>query len=301
MTEHKKKYRQSTPIWLTIVGLFVLGFLLAYMLRDADIAVMNPKGTIAGEQMRLIIVVVVLMLEIGIPTLLALYFVAWKYRESNEKATYDPASKHGKLFVFSLWAIPSIIVLMIGYIMWPATHRLEPKKTIISDNKPITIKVVAMRWKWLFIYPDQNIATVNYVQIPVNTPVQFDISADEAPMSSFWIPHLGGQIYAMTGHVNRLNLLADTTGDFPGSSIEINGRGFAGMRFTTRSSSQSDFDSWVKSVRQSTDVLNESEYKELLEPSENNQVVLYSTAEPDLYDNMLMKYSGTHGHPAENE
>jgi cytochrome o ubiquinol oxidase subunit II len=183
--------------------------------------------------------------------------------------------------------------------MWSGTHRLVPQNQIASTAKPLTIEVVAQRWKWLFIYPEQNVATVNYVQLPSGTPVTFQLTADETPMSSFWIPNLGGMLYAMTGHVNRLNLLPTTLGDYPGSSAEINGAGFAGMKFTARVSTKDDFDNWVQGVKQQTAVLDTPEYQKLLQPSENNPAASYAAVESGLYDKVLMKYMGPgHDHTA---
>src|SRR5690606_18072068 len=144
-------------------------------------------------------------------------------------------------------------------------------------------QVVSMNWKWLFIYPEQDIATVNFVQIPVDTPIRFELTADEAPMSSFWIPHLAGMLYTMTGHVNPLHLMADTVGDYPGASAEINGNGFAGMKFTTRVSSEEDFQAWVQETKMSSDHLDDHEYDELLKPSQFNEPVFYASATPNLY------------------
>jgi len=198
--------------------------------------------------------------------------------------------------VFSLWAIPTVFMLVLASVMWSATHKLAPQKAIASGTKPLTVQVIAMRWKWLFIYPEQNIATVNFVQVPTGTPVLFELTADEAPMSSFWIPHWGGQLYAMTGHVNPLNLLAETPGDYAGRSAEINGAGFAGMKFVAHASSKEDFDVWVKSVQLSSDVLDSEKYGMLLKPSENNTATFYSKADTDVYDNVLTKYNGSHDH-----
>lgn len=302
MTKHKNKRSHVSPVLLTLLGLIGLGIVITVLLQGVDVALFNPKGVIAKQQLNLMLFSVALILTVAVPTLIILYFFAWEYRESNKKVRYDPLVRHGKFFVFSIWAIPSVFMLLLALVMWPATHKLEPKKTIASDAKPITIKVVAMRWKWLFIYPEQNIATVNFIQVPVDTPIQFDLTADEAPMSSFWIPHLGGQLYAMTGHVNRLNLLAEEPGDYPGSSAEINGHGFAGMKFTARASSKKEFDLWVQNMKRPSKVLDSSEYNKLLGPSESNPAAFYSPVEPGLYAKMLMKYMGSHGsQPAQNE
>jgi cytochrome o ubiquinol oxidase subunit 2 len=301
MNKHKKKFGKARPIWLVLVGLCSLGLLITVLLHGTNIALFNPKGFIANEQHRLMLFSVALLLDIGIPTLLLFYFIAWKYRESNEKATYDPNVHHGKSFVFIIWAVPTIFMLLLASIMWPATHKLAPKQAITADVKPLTIEVVAMRWKWLFIYPEQGIASVNFAQIPTDTPVEFVLTADETPMSSFWIPQLGGQLYAMTGHVNQLNLMAETSGDYAGRSAEINGAGFAGMKFITRAGSIEDFDQWVQSTKSSSDVLNSTEYNKLLSPSENNPVTVYSQAEPNLYSNLLAKYNYNELHSQHTE
>ena len=299
MAKHKNKSSGISPGRLLLtgfVGLAGLGMSITMLLQGTDIALFDPKGPIAQQQHGLMVLSAAVLLSVAVPTLILLYFFAWKYRESNQKATYDPTSRPGKLSVFSMWAVPSFFMLVLALVMWPATHRLQPQKLIAANAKPLTIQVVAMRWKWLFIYPDQNIATVNFVQVPTDTPVQFELSADDTPMSSFWIPHLGGQLYAMTGHVNRLNLLAVNPGDYQGSSAEINGAGFAGMKFIARASTKESFDLWVKQVKQSPNALDTTEYAKLLAPSENNPAAFYSQAQSDLYDNMLLKYNGSHDH-----
>lgn len=300
MAKHKNQHGSDKSAWLSLLVLVSLGLLIVWLLKGTEVRLFNPKGVIARSELELILFPVFLGLVVIVPTMVVLYFVAWKYRETNERAAYHPGQRHGKFFVFSIWAVPSLFMLVLALVMWPATHRLAPKEAIASEAKPITIQVVAMRWKWLFIYPEQNIATVNYIQIPEDTPVQFDLTADETPMSSFWIPHLGGQLYAMTGHVNRLNLMADEPGDYPGSSAEINGRGFAGMKFTARASSKEDFDRWVLEVQRSQDKLDAAEYKKLLNPSENNPAAFFATVQTDLYAKMLTKYSGSHNHKSES-
>jgi cytochrome o ubiquinol oxidase subunit 2 len=187
--------------------------------------------------------------------------------------------------------------------MLPATQKLEPQRAIESDNNELTIRVVAMRWKWLFMYPEQDIATVNFVQIPVDTPVRFELTADEAPMNGFWIPSLGGMLYGMTEHVNPLNLIAHTTGDYQGGASEINGHGFAGMRFTARVSSQEDFDKWASETAKRSNKLDAAEYEELLKPSEYNSAANYfSPSNQELFDTLLQKYAGgSHNHYNESE
>ncbi len=291
-----KKTKKSLGVgWIILIiftALACFGLLIASIVKGKNIALFNPQGYIANEQHKLMLTIVAILLAVAIPVLLIAYSIAWKYRESNIKAVTTPTKNKGKSHAFVMWIVPVTIMVMIVSVMLPATYRLAPQKTLADDKNILKIKVISLRWKWLFIYPDQGIATVNFVQIPVNTAVEFEMTADETPMSSFWIPNLGGQLYTMTSHVNRLNLLADTTGDYPGSTPEINGIGFSGMRFIARVSNNDDFLQWVQSVEQSPKQLDSEAYEQLLKPSERNPVAYYSTFKDDLYDKVLMKYNG---------
>lgn len=290
MTKRPNGPHAAWPAVFVFLGLIDLGVLLALLLKGTDISLFHPKGLIAQQELRLIIVSVAVLMAIAIPALFLFYFFAWKYRETNDSAGYDPDRRHGKFFIFTIWAIPSIFMAIMGIIMWTSTHKLDPHTPISSNAKPLTVQVIALRWKWLFIYPEQHIATVNYVMLPTGKPVQFELTADEAPMSSFWIPHLSGQLYAMTGMINTLNLQADTPGDYLGSSAEINGAGFAGMKFTTHVDSPDAFNQWTESVAASYGVLDEPTYQQLLKPSENNLAAYYSSPQAGLYDKVVMKY-----------
>ncbi len=302
MTEHKRRKRH-TPLLalaLVIVGAAALWIIISILLRDTDIALLNPKGVIADEQHWLLVTSTLIMLAFAVPIMLAIYFFAWRYREDNQKTDYSPDTTESKPYLLFAWGGPSIIVIILALIMLPATQRLEPQEPIASDKEQLTVQVVALNWKWLFIYPEQNIASLNFTQIPVDTPVRFELTADGAPMSSFWVPHLGGMLYVMTGHVNPLHLMGDTVGDYPGNSAEINGHGFAEMKFTARVSTQEDFDAWVEEVRQSPSALSQFEYDKLREPSENNPPEFFSNPEPNLYSSIVSKYGG-HDHGGEHE
>lgn len=284
-----------------VVGLLGLAVLFLALMRGKDLVLFNPKGEIAQQQMHLMLFSISVLLLVAIPTLGTLYYFAWRYRETNKTAKHDPNRQLGKFRAAGLWIIPISILLLLAAVVLPATHKLDPHKAIVSDTKPLTIQVVALRWKWLFIYPEQGIATVNYVQVPVGTPVQFDLTADEAPMNSFWIPHLGGQLYAMTGHSNRLNLLADTPGDYTGQAAEINGEGFSGMKFVAHATTGENFNRWVQATKLSSNKLTASQYDQLVQPSENNPTALYATVQPGLYDKVLMKYMDSHGNHTEQQ
>lgn len=298
MTKHKKN--QNGSRWLPLLGLVVMGifvFIVALFVRGKDIALLNPKGVIANEQYQLLIVSTSIMFGFAAIILFFIYFFAWRYRETNEKTVHNPNAGRSKLLMFTAWASPIMVFAILVSLLVPATHKLAPQKSIESNNEELVIRVIAMRWKWVFMYPRQDIATVNFVQIPVDTPVRFELTADEAPMNSFWIPHLGGMLYAMTEHVNPLNLMGDTPGDYNGGAAEINGHGFAGMKFTARVSTQADFDTWVSQTASESAELDATEYARLLEPTEDNPAVAYrSPTNRTLFDDLIKKYSGSHTH-----
>jgi cytochrome o ubiquinol oxidase subunit 2 len=285
--------------WLVrlFLGFGALALYLWHFMSGKNVAVLDSQGSIAQQQHDLLIKVVVILLIATVPVVLMLYFTAWKYRETSPKIIHHPTSKQGKPFEFFIWGFPFMFLVIFMFIMVPATHRLEPRKAIASSNKTLTIQVIAMRWKWLFLYPDQKVASVNYVKIPKDTPVEFELTADDTPMSSFWIPNLGGQLYAMTGHVNRLNLMATKDGNYRGSTAEINGAGFSSMLFTASVGSDADFTSWVQKTKQGSQLLDTAAYNKLVLPSEHNAVALYGSYQNDLYDTVTTKYmDGMHMH-----
>jgi cytochrome o ubiquinol oxidase subunit II len=293
--KRKRKHRPGSLARAVILGIAAEASLFTVLLQGHNVADFNPKGLISNVQMGLIVFSGALLLAVAVPSVALLYFVAWKYRESNSRATHDPEMRSGKRFIWAAWGVPVVFMSALSVVMWTSTHQWVPQHTIASETKPMTVEVVALRWKWLFIYPEQKIATVNFLQIPVGTPVTLELTADETPMSGFWVPNLGGMLYAMTGHVNNLNLLAQTPGDYPGTTAEINGAGYAGMKFTARASAKKDFDNWVQDTQLSKDVLDQAEYEKLLVPSESNPAKFYSEYEAGLYGQVLAKYAHNHG------
>ena len=189
-----------------------------------------------------------------------------------------------------MWGLPSIIVVVMAIVTWDATHNLNPYKPIESEAKPLVVQVVAMDWKWLFIYPEQGMASLNYFHIPERTPIHLQLAADGSPMNSFWVPQLSGQIYSMTGMSTQLYLMADKPGEYMGRAVEINGKGYADMTFPVKSSSQQDFEAWVAEAKKSALKLNEDSYNELIKPSVNKSIILYSEVEYDLYHKLIHKY-----------
>lgn len=273
---------------LVVAIVAVVSFLFTYM-SSHNMGVFNPKGIIALAEMNLIITTTLLMLIVVIPVFVMLAVFSWRYRAGNTKAKYSPDWHKSMVLEVIWWTIPIIIIAIIARMTWVSSHDLNPYKPIASSVQPITIQVVALEWKWLFIYPDLNIATVNFVQLPIDTPINFRITGD-APMNSFWIPQLAGQIYAMAGMDTALHVLASEEGDYAGVSANYSGVGFSGMKFTARASSQDEFDQWVRTVRTSPNVLSIDEYTKLAEKSRDNEVLHYSSIYQGLYDKIIMKF-----------
>lgn len=292
--------RIAVRLMLVMSGLVILGVLLmqplaVYYFQDY-IPVLFPKGIIGIEQRNLLLIIQGIMLLVIIPVYVLTFVFSWKYRSTNKKAVYDPDLVDNKLAEVIWWGIPLVFTAIIAVLTWVKTFELDPFKPIASDKKPLTIQVVALQWKWLFLYPEENIATVNFLQFPKETPLKFEITAD-APMNSFWIPGLGGQIYAMPKMRTELNLIADSVGDFRGSSANISGEGFSGMHFIARSSSDEDYQRWIETAKQSAERLNADTYKTLSAPSIDNPVAIYRLEDRDLFHQVLMKYM----HPQEEQ
>lgn len=279
-----KKYKLALFLLLPL-GVIIVVLAIAH---SHGIAVLQPEGQIAHKQRQLLIFATVLSLLVVIPVFAMTFYIAWKYREGNADARYSPEWDHDRRAETIWWVVPLILIIILSIVTWQSSHALDPFKPINSSVKPITIQVVALQWKWLFIYPEQNIATVNYVRFPAGTPINFEITAD-APMNSFWIPKLGGQMYAMSGMSTQLHLMADSPGSYEGLSANISGQGFAGMRFTATSTSQAEFDQWVESIKQSAVYLNYAAYERLAVPSENEPIYSYSSVDESLYSTVMMK------------
>lgn len=277
--------------FLIVVIVGIIGLLNVYFSHHA-IAVLNPKGVIAQKEFNLMLFAGALMLVIVIPVFVMTAVIAWKYREGNTKPKkYEPDWDGSRFFESIWWGFPILIIVILSVVTWQSSHELDPFKPLTGKNPPMTIQVVALQWKWLFLYPKQNIATVNFVEMPTQTPVTFQITSD-APMNSFWIPSLGGQMYAMTGMSTELNLMANGNGSYRGSSANISGEGFAGMHFVAKSTSTKNFDQWVASVQASGHYLGKTAYTELAEPSLNNRPAAYSLSDANLYNEVIMKYAG---------
>lgn len=292
MTLVMSKKTKLTIAVLILLSIAVVTIAATY-LSSKNIFILNPKGTIADKQRNLIILATALMSLVIVPVFALTFGIAWRYREGNKKAKYSPELGGNFITEFIWWFIPFVIISVLAFVAWTSSHDLDPFKPLAGDKKPLKIQVIALQWKWLFIYPEQKIASVNFIEVPKDTPLNFEITAD-APMNSFWIPQLGGQIYAMPGMSTQLHLMANSEGDYYGSSANISGEGFAGMKFTTRATTANDFDRWVAATKSSQQFFTHSTYDELAKPSSNTPqtTMRLSDEATDLYDTVVKKYMG---------
>lgn len=260
------------------------------LLSGCKLALLHPKGAIAADETRLLIEATLTMLIVVVPSLLLTLFFAWRYSAKRDKGKYSPDWSHSNTLEAIWWGIPCIIIIILATITWISTHHLDPYRPIASKKKQMVIQVVSLNWKWLFIYPKQGIATVNFVEFPVNTPVEFQVTSD-APMNSFQITQLAGQIYAMAGMRTRIHMIANDPGDYHGLSTSYSGGGFAGMHFIAHvPKTEQDFNNWVTKVKQSSKHLSLDAYQQLMKDSKNNPVTYYSTVKDGLFQSIINKY-----------
>ena len=297
---HNKKrilWRVIQVLVSCFIAVAIIG-LLVFVTQGRDMPLLNTQGTIAHQQRDLLLITFGLGMLVVIPVLWLLFAIAWKYRATNTKAKYEPDMEGNFKLEALWWGIPFAIILVLAVITYITSHSLDPYKKLESSKEAIEVQVIAMEWKWLFIYPQKNVATLNYLNIPEDTPVNFTITSD-APMNSFWVPSLGGQVYAMSGMSTKLHLMADSVGTYNGSSANISGDGFADMRFKVNSLSETDFSRWLIKSANSKDLLTKASYDKLAEPSKGGGEITYMLIENDLYNKVIMKYmapgSATHG------
>lgn len=271
-------------------------------LAGCETIVMNPPGLIAAQQANLIWISTWLMLLIIVPVIVLTLFFAWRYRASNTSAPYTPDWDHSTVLELVIWGAPLLIIIALGLITWTSTHLLDPYRPLQQVNehgqnvplagKPLDVQVVALDWKWLFIYPEQGIATVNELVTPVDVPVRFSLTASTV-MNSFYIPALAGQIYAMPGMSTTLHAVLNKPGQYEGFSANYSGAGFSKMRFQYRGVSQDEFDAWVSKVKSEGRALQRPDYLALEKPSERDPVRQYASVAPTLYDAIVNRCVAT--------
>ena len=256
--------------------------LLALPLGACSTGILDPQGPIAAANKTILLNSLAIMLAIVVPTIAATLIVAWWYRASNTRARYLPHWAYSGKIEIVVWSIPAMVILLLGGIAWVGSHDLDPARPIAAKAAPVEVQVVALDWKWLFIYPEQGVASVNQLVVPAGTPIRFRLTSASV-MNSFFVPQLGSQIYAMAGMTTQLHLLADRPGTYQGLSSQFSGDGFSGMRFKVRAVPAEGFRAWVADTQARGGALDASGYAALAEPSQYVKPVTYGTIDPGLF------------------
>ncbi len=293
-----KKYGLITLISLFFITLLLIPIVAMY--SDDLFVLVNSNGQVGEKQSKLIMLSFFLMLLVVIPTLvMAIWFPFW-YRESNKDAEYRPKWNHSNKIEFFAWGVPIAIVSVLAITAYNTSHSLDPRVSLVgkyenAKDEELTIQVVAMDWKWVFFYPEEDIATVNEIAIPVNTPIKFVITSDTV-MNSFFIPELGGQLYAMGGMENRLHLISDKKKLMRGISANYSGFGFAGMKFDVHSVSDTEYDAWVQKVKSSPQIFDQNAYQRLRGKQTKDHPIEHfaDVVDNDQFNNIIRKYNKTH-------
>jgi cytochrome o ubiquinol oxidase subunit II len=268
-----------TAIAVVLIGAATLG--------GCSEGVLDPKGPIAFAERQILFNSLGIMLAIVIPTILATLGVAYWFRSSNTRALYVPDFAYSGRLEMIIWSIPAMTVLLVGGVAWVGAHDLDPRRAITSTVKPVTVQVVSLDWKWLFIYPDQGIASVNRLTVPVGTPINFELTSSGV-MNSFFVPQLGSQIYTMAGMATHLQLQADHPGTYPGFSAQFSGDGFADMHFTVDAVPAEEFAQWVTTTRGGGPTLDAENYAGLAKPSKAVAPFTYRAITSDLFNQIVM-------------
>lgn len=293
----KRDIQRKYTVLAGVVVMLLATCVMSYFASTGLVAVLEPRGIIAQQQRDLFVGVSMLSLAVIIPVFIMTFYIAFTYREGNQNAKYTPEFDRSLVAESVWWGIPLSLIIILSIIIWSSSHALDPFKPIASNKDPVHIQVVALQWRWLFLYPDQKLATLNYVHLPEDRPIEFTLTAD-APMNSFWIPELGGQVYAMPGMSTKLHLLANEPGVYKGSSANLSGKGFAGMRFKAQVVSEQEYIDWAKSMQQEEKTLDYARYSQLAKPTTESKTASFRLADAALYDTIIAKYMapGKAGH-----
>jgi len=262
---------------------------LCVALSGCEHGVLNPAGPVGASERVILLDALAIMLAIVVPTIICTLIFAWWFRESNRRAVYDPRWAYSGRLELLVWSVPALVVVFLGGIAWSGSHDLDPAKPLATRRDALEVQVVALDWKWLFIYPEQHIASINRLVAPVGTPVHFQLTSASV-MNVFFVPQLGSEIYAMNGMVTQLNLQADRLGTFPGLAAQINGDGFSDMTFDTLAVSQRDFSEWVSAAQSGGQTLDETAYRRLLRQSAKIQPYTYRDVTPKLFEAIAFRH-----------
>jgi len=256
----------------------------------SNVPLLDPKGPVGLSELYVIGISFALMLLVVVPVIIMAIWFPRRYKASNPKGAYAPKWSYSFKIELVVWLVPAIIITALGILTWKETHRLDPFNPIDSSVKPFNVEAVSFDWKWLFIYPDQAVATVNHLVLPAKVPVSFKITSDTV-MTSFFIPQLGSQIYAMGGMQSRLHLLADEPGIYTGQNQQFSGEGFPDMHFTVNVTTAEQFNDWIVKIKQVPDKLDLAQLTKLRKPGVGFEVTSFSWVKPGLFNDILRKYS----------
>jgi cytochrome o ubiquinol oxidase subunit 2 len=264
--------------WRLSAALIVL-----FSLSGCSGGVLDPQGPIGGANAKILLNALGIMLVIVVPTILAILFFAWWFRASNTRARYRPDFVYSGGIELVVWGIPILVIMFLGGVIWIGSHQLDPFRPVDSPEKPTEVQVVSLDWKWLFIYPDEGVASVNELVVPAGVPVHFSLTSASV-MNMFFVPQLGSMIATMNGMVTQLHLAADKPGEFYGQSAQFSGDGFSDMNFTVRAVPKDAFAQWVATARQAGSALDRTSYLELCRQSSNVRPFTYRSVDATLFD-----------------
>lgn len=263
--------------------------LSSLLLAGCQPALLDPRGPIALAEKTILIDSLAIMLVIVVPTIVATLGFAWWFRASNQRARYRPEWHFSGGIELVVWSIPVMVVLLLGGVTWIGSHQLDPARPLNSAQAPIDIQVVSLDWKWLFIYPDQGVATVNELVVPAGVPLHFTLTSASV-MNTFFVPQLGSMIYTMNGMATQLHLQTDGPGTYRGLSGHFSGDGFSDMHFEVRALEASQFDAWAQATHGASRVLNTSSYTALMQPATERQPTAYGSVEAGLFDKIVSQH-----------
>jgi cytochrome o ubiquinol oxidase subunit II len=271
--------------WARLIGVLCGSALLA----SCREGVLDPQGPVGAAERVILYDATTIMLAVVVPVILLTLAFAWWFRAGNRHATYRPDWEYSGKIELIVWSIPALVILFLGGIAWIGSHDLDPPKPLASEKTPLEVEVVSLDWRWLFIYPEEHIATVNRLVVPTGVPIHFRLTSASV-MNSFFIPQLGSQIYTMSGMTTQLNLQADQAGTYQGLSAQFSGPGFSDMRFTLVAASDEQFTSWIAEVRARGGVLDGATFTQLARPTKAGGELTYGAVAEDPFDSI------THGH-----
>jgi cytochrome o ubiquinol oxidase subunit 2 len=248
--------------------------------------ILDPQGPIGAADKTILIDSLAIMLAIVLPTIVAVFGFAYWFRASNAKASYQPHWAYSGRIELVVWSIPTLTIILLGGVAWIGAHQLDPAKAVEGSGKPLTIQAVSLDWKWLFIYPDQEVATINTLTVPADVPLRFELTSSSV-MNVFFIPQFGSMIYTMNGMATQLNLRADKPGTFGGLSAHFSGDGFPDMHFDVHVVPSEQFSKWAQEASRADKSLDEASYGEIAKPSMKSAPAIYRLADPNLFHSIV--------------